>query len=158
MKEGKLHSFITGALVGVGLGLLFAPNENIEAKQKLKESLNNLLENIKEIDVEQTKAIFMKRLSEIKEELGDLSDNTKKELVKLKLNHIKTTCKDLFILAEEKKAVKVASAAKTVEEKINSILLELESENNNLKETTPKKKITNIKTKKRTTKKTPNKD
>ena len=93
--DGKHRKFITGALVGLGLGLLIAPSEGSESRKELKKSLNDLLDSVKNIDIEKTKSAFMKRLSEIKDELMGLDDETRKELVKLKLNKIKETCEEL---------------------------------------------------------------
>ena len=57
--DGKHNKFITGALVGLGLGLLIAPAEGSESRKQLKVSLNNLLDSIKDIDIEKTKSAFM---------------------------------------------------------------------------------------------------
>ena len=122
MNESRFSNFITGALVGLGLGLLIAPKEGNETRRQLKESLNNLLESVKEIDIEETKALFMKQLSKIKDDMNDMSDEAKLKIMKEKIEHIKTTCEELALVAEEKSSEKVVNAAKAVEKKAEEIL------------------------------------
>ena len=49
---GKFRSFATGALIGAGLGILLAPKEGSETRQDLKKSFDNLVDTIKNIDIE----------------------------------------------------------------------------------------------------------
>ncbi len=145
---GKYNKFITGALVGLGLGLLIAPTEENESKKELNKSLRNLLDSVKNIDVEKTKSAFMKRLTEIRDELNDLSDETRKELVKVKINKIKETCLELEAISKEYDKPIVEMAAKEVEERADSLLEEI----NKVKKTVTVKKKSTSSTKKRTRK------
>ena len=146
--DNKHNKFITGALVGLGLGLLFAPIDSSGARKELKSSLNKLLESVKEIDIEKTKSAFMKRLSEIKDELCDLDDKTRRDLVKIKINKIKETCLELEQIAKDYKSIKVEEAAKEVELRADMMLDELDQKELEVvtKKKTPSKKTTSKKT------------
>ena len=43
-KKGKLGTFIAGAMVGVGLGVLFAPKSGAETRKELKEKVTIIVE------------------------------------------------------------------------------------------------------------------
>ena len=144
--EGKHSKFITGALVGLGLGLLIAPTEGSESRKELKKSLENLLDTIKDIDIEKTKSAFMKRLNDIK-----------KELVRIKINKIKETCLGLIDVAKENKVPKVEEAVQEVLLKTDDILENIDSKKKVVtvkKKTTPKTRVRKTVTKKTVKKKT----
>ncbi len=124
--DNKHSKFITGALVGLGLGLLFVQAES-ESKKEFKSSLNKLLEAVKEIDVSKTKAVFMKRLNDIKDELSGLSYDTRVSLAKIKINHIKDTCLELEAIANDNNCLKILETAKEVRLRAEGILEELSS-------------------------------
>ena len=125
--EKKTHTFLTGALVGIGLGLLIAPKEGSETRGELKADLNNLLDTVKEIDIDETKVIFMKKLGAIKEQLDEISATERKKIIFEKLEDIKKTCEDLTHLATENSSFKVAKASQAVWNRTNQILDEIKS-------------------------------
>lgn len=145
MSENRFSRFITGALVGIGLGLLIAPQEGNETRQKLKSSLNELLDSVKEIDIEETKIIFMQKLRSIKDDLNDLTTDAKLKIIKDRIKHIKTTCEELETVANDTSSYKVAQAANMVEQKANDILEQLNTSNPKKTKASskPKKKLTN---------------
>ena len=53
-KKGKL-GFLGGALVGVGLGVLFAPKSGEETRKELKVQLSNLWDKVRSMDADEIK-------------------------------------------------------------------------------------------------------
>ena len=50
-KKGKLGSFLGGALVGAGLGILFAPKSGSETRKALAEEISVLWDKIRGMDI-----------------------------------------------------------------------------------------------------------
>ena len=70
-KKG-IGKFLAGALVGAGLGILFAPKKGSETRKDLKNKIDELIGNIREIDIQEVKDEFFDKVDEIKRELEDL--------------------------------------------------------------------------------------
>ena len=70
MAQNKVRHFLTGALVGAGLGILLAPKEGSETRNELKKSFKELVDTIKNIDIEQTKAILIEKVENLKKIYG----------------------------------------------------------------------------------------
>ena len=51
-KGNGLGKFALGALIGAGLGILFAPEKGSVTRSQLKEKLDELLKKAKEIDLD----------------------------------------------------------------------------------------------------------
>ena len=151
MSQSKFRSFLTGAFVGVGLGILLVPKEGDETRNDLKKSFSLLIDTIKDIDIEETKENLLKKVNEIKKELSQMDAVTIKEVAEEKVDFVKEKCDDLMKLAKEKGAPVVERAAKEVKESasilLHEFLDELEEETNKEEE-----KKTTTKSKKKTKK------
>ena len=133
IKNNKKHSvgkFILGALVGAGLGVLFAPKAGSETRRELKEKMTDLLNKAKEIDIDEVKENITLKIDEIKEELSDLDKEKVLKIAKQKGNDIKNKCEELVELAKQKGTPILEKAATEVREKtidaIKEILEKLE--------------------------------
>ena len=75
MKKDKtkvLAALTGGALLGAGIGVLFAPNKGSETRKKIKESFINLQKKVSSIDEESIQDYVNKKLDEIDREINKL--------------------------------------------------------------------------------------
>jgi gas vesicle protein len=72
-------ALLAGAAIGVGLGILFAPDKGSKTREKIKEGLDDLKDQTKtkwnDLE-EETKEKFSKTKDELKETLDDLLSNS----------------------------------------------------------------------------------
>lgn len=129
-KKG-FGKFLLGALVGAGLGVLFAPKSGSETRKELKDKMTSLLNKAKDIDAEEVKEKLSLKISEIKEELSDLDREKVLKIAKQKGNDIKNKCEELVQLAKDKGTPILEKAADEVREKaievVKEVLEKLES-------------------------------
>lgn len=114
-KDNKgLGKFVLGAAVGAGLGILFAPKKGSETRAELKEKIDELINQIKHIDIEEVKDEFDKKVEEIKAELADLDKEKVLEIAKNKASQLKDKAQELVDLAVEKGTPILRDAAEEV--------------------------------------------
>ena len=157
MSQSRLRNFITGALLGVGLGILFAPHEGSITRKKLKESFDELSDTVKNIDIEETKEEIIKRIENIKKQLSSIKIEDAKRIMAEKKELIEEKCDSIIYDVEASTIPTVIETTKKVKNKSNKFLddvideLEANTPSGNTKKTTTSKKKTT--TKKPTTKK-----
>ena len=101
-KRFGLGKFIAGAAIGAGLGILFAPKTGAETRKQLKAKLDELIDQVKNIDIESVKKEFNRKVEDIKMDLVDLDREKALEIAKEKGAQLKAKAEDLVQLAKEK--------------------------------------------------------
>ena len=131
-KSKKVGAFIAGAAIGAGLGVLLAPKPGSETRKELKKKLDELTEQIKNIDTDEVKKNFNKKVSEIKAELADMDKEKALAIAKDKGEKAKVKAQELVELAKEKGTPALKKSAESVLEGVikasKDALKKLESE------------------------------
>ena len=118
-KDGKgIGNFVVGAALGAGLGILFAPKKGSETRELLKKKMTELTNHIKNIDVEEVKDEFEKKVKEIRMELVDLDKEKVLEIAKEKCNDLKIKTQELVELAKDKGTPVLKETAKDLLETV----------------------------------------
>ncbi|MBQ7031526.1 MAG: YtxH domain-containing protein [Bacilli bacterium] len=118
----KKKSFLLGAGIGLGLGLLFAPKSGKETREDLAKMISDLYEKAKQIDVEEVKNAIIVKTKELENTLKDLDKETAKQLIIDKSREVKIKAQELVDLAVEKGTPIVEKTAKKVKSKTAELL------------------------------------
>lgn len=101
-KNNGIGKFIAGAAIGAGLGILFAPKSGKETREDISKKLNEIMEQAKELTVEDVKDLITKKVSEIQKELKDLDKEKVLKIAEQKAKKIQKKADELYKLAVEK--------------------------------------------------------
>ncbi|MDO4996707.1 MAG: YtxH domain-containing protein [Bacilli bacterium] len=113
-RGSGIGKFVLGAAIGAGLGILFAPKKGSETRAELKVKIDELVEQAKQIDVEEVKAEFLNKVDDIKDELADLDSEKALDLAKRKAADLKIKSQELVDLAIDKGTPILRDAAEEV--------------------------------------------
>lgn len=132
MVKGK-GKFLLGALVGAGLGMLFAPKSGKELRKDLGKAFDELLDKVSQIKVEDVKEAMDDKIAELKELVNNMDSETALDIAKDTYEKIKVKGQELVNLAVttgtpvlEETAVKLKKNAIKV---AKSVIKKLEKEN-----------------------------
>ncbi|MDD3048568.1 MAG: YtxH domain-containing protein [Bacilli bacterium] len=117
-EKKKKGRFLLGALIGAGLGILFAPAKGSETRRQLGKKLDDMVSKIKEIDLGDVKEAFDDKIDEIRVELEDLDKEKIVKMAKEKAASLKVKAEELFELAKKKGTPILQDAAKEVLENV----------------------------------------
>ena len=116
-NKGGIFKFAAGLGLGVGLGMLFAPKKGEELRKDLKIKIEELLNDVKNIDVREVSEEFMNKIENFKKELEDLDREKVLDIAKKKSEELKKKALELVELAKEKGTPVLEKAADEVREK-----------------------------------------
>ncbi len=120
-NKSGIGKFIAGAAIGLGLGVLFAPKSGEDTRKELKAKLDDLVQQAKNIDIEEVKKDFTRKVEDIKMELVDLDKEKALEIAKEKGEALKVKAQELVALAKEKGTPALKKAANDVLDNIIKI-------------------------------------
>ena len=121
----KFGAFIAGVAVGATLGVLYAPKKGSETREDLKELFDELLDKIKDIDMEDVKNAVATKIADIKQSLSELDKEKVLAIAKEKGALLKDKCEDLIKYAREKGIPAVEKTAKELKEKASAVTKEV---------------------------------
>ena len=131
-KKSGLGKFVLGALVGAGIGVLFAPKKGSETRAELKVKLNELAEKAKNLKANDVKIYIEDKIDEIKVALDELDKEKVLEFAKEKANQINKKTDELVKYVVEKGTPVMEKTATAIKEKaslvIKDVLKRLEKE------------------------------
>lgn len=122
MSKNGLGKIIAGVGLGVGLGMLFAPEKGSATRKKLKNKLNEMYESLKNIDPDDVKKSIEKQINEIKKDLEDLDKEKALKLAKEKGKKIVKKSEELYKLAVKKGTPVLEQAAGDVRQTAIEVL------------------------------------
>ena len=134
MSKKGIGKVLAGIGLGIGIGMLIAPDKGTVTRKKLKNKLNDMYEKVKSVDVKEVKESIEKQIEDIKRELSDLDKEKVLKIAKEKGKAIVKKSEDLYKLAVKKGTPILEKAADDIRltaiDVLNSITEKLEKKGN----------------------------
>ncbi len=125
MSKRGFGKFLLGAGIGAGLGMLFAPKKGSALRKDLKEKLNELIGELKEVNLEDVKQNIIVKVDEIKLELENLDKEKALNIAQRKGKELQKKAEELFELAKEKGTPVLMEIAAGVRKQTISVVKEV---------------------------------
>lgn len=140
-KKSKLGTLLAGVGIGVGLGILFAPQSGEQTRKDLKKKMDELVLYLKGLDYNEIKDNMIERVEELKKELADLDKEKVLEIARIKAEEIKTKAEELYRSAVAQGKPAIEKATKDIKNKTVVVLKDIIEKLETEEETKPIKKI-----------------
>lgn len=124
-KKSGFFKFLAGIGIGAAAGVLFSPKAGSETRKELKEKFDEMIDNLKDIDVEDVKETVETKIAELKEAIADLDKETVIKVAKKKANEIKDMANELVDYAVEKGTPVLKEAAENARVKAIEVTKEV---------------------------------
>lgn len=122
-KDGKkVGTLLAGVGIGVGLGVLFAPQSGEKTRHDLKKKMDELVTYLKGLDYNEVKDNMIEKVESLKKELEDLDKEKVLEIAKVKAEEIKAKAEELYESAVKQGKPVVEKAAKEIKAKTVVVL------------------------------------
>ena len=125
MSKGGVGTFVTGVAVGAAIGILFAPKKGSETREDLKELFEELINKIRDIDLQDVKDAMANKIADIKRSISELDKEKILEIAKEKGAMLKEKCEDLIAFAREKGIPAVEKTARELKDKTVAVTKEV---------------------------------
>ena len=125
MGKKSKAGFLGGALVGLGLGFLFAPKSGAETRKVLADKTADLWDKVRGLDANEIKDKLESKLKEIESDLKELDKEKVLEIAKEKSEVIKNKAEELICMAKEAGKPIVEEAANKVKKELAKVTKEV---------------------------------
>ena len=120
-KRGGFGKFIAGALLGAGLGVLFAPKKGSETRADLKNMCNDLIDKAKNLSADDVKNYIEEKVADIKQSIEELDKEKVLEFAKEKAKLVNQKAEELAAYVKEKGTPVMEKTAASIKAKASSI-------------------------------------
>lgn len=121
-KKRGFGTLLAGVGIGVGLGVLFAPQSGEKTRRELKGKMDDLVNYLKGLDYNEVKDNMIEKVENLKTELAELDKEKVLEIAKTKAEDIKKQAEELYKMAVKQGKPVVEKAAKEIKEKTVEVL------------------------------------
>ena len=118
MSKRSISNLFLGAAIGASLGILFAPKKGKETRRDLKNKMLDLVDDAKELSINDVSGMIEEKITEIRHDLNDLD---KEKVLKI----AKTKCEDLVNMAIDKGTPVLKDAAIEVRDKTIDVMKDM---------------------------------
>lgn len=120
-KKSGIGKFIAGALIGAGLGILFAPKKGSETRAELKLKFDELVEKAKNLKANDVKIYIEDKIADIKASLEDLDKEKVLSFAREKAKIINAKTEELVQYVIEKGTPVMEKTAAAIKEKASTV-------------------------------------